>query len=279
MSPETIITVLNYLLSVSYIIVIVLYGIKFFTRESEQQKPFKITSVGLKWLVFLQFSYLAIRSFEYNHAPITSIFELMTLIAFGITVTYIYIEYKTGVRQSGFFILLIAGIFQIISTIFIREITEINPVLRSWLLGVHVSTALIGYSAIIISGIYGFLYLTMYWHIKSNKPSNFYIKLPSLQLLEKLTANSIKFGFVFLTITIIIGAVWLLSAIEDFSYADPKLISTLAVWIIYLLGYISIKIYRTQSRTTMKLAVVGFVFTVFSILVVNFVFQSFHRFY
>jgi ABC-type transport system involved in cytochrome c biogenesis permease subunit len=278
MIPEIVIHVLNYLLAISYIVCTVLYGMHFFAKSSDPGN-YSLTRFGLRFLIILQFLYFVARGVDYGHAPITTPFELMTLLAFGITLTYLYIEYKTGVTQTGFFILLIAAIFQIVSTIFITELPEINPVLKSWLLGVHVATALVGYSAIIISGIYGFLYLKMYTHIKSNKPSNFYKKLPSLHLLEKLAANSIKFGFLFLSVTMIIGGIWLPSAIENFSLADPKLISTFVVWITYLLGYISIKIYRTQSRTTMKLALLGFVLAVCSILVVNFVFQSFHRFY
>lgn len=285
MIPEILITILNYLLAISYVVCTLLYGKHFFSRESaplkkdKNETTGKLTTVGLRFLVVLQFIYFVARGIDYKHAPITTPFELMTLLAFGIIITYLYIERKTGVTQTGFFILLIATVFQIISTIFIKELAEINPVLKSWLLGVHVSTALVGYSAIIISGIYGFLYLKMYTHIKSNKPSNFYKKLPSLHLLEKLATNSIIFGFVFLTITIVIGVIWLPIAIKDFSYADPKLLATFSVWLIYLLGYISIKIYRTESRTTMKLALLGFVFAVFSILIVNFVFESFHRFH
>ncbi len=276
MIPEIIINLLNYLLAITYVVCTVIYGKHFFSKTNTDGKQ---TIVSLRILVLTQFLYFAARGIDFKHAPITTPFELMTLLAFGILVTYLYIEYKTGVTQTGFFILIIATVFQLVSTIFIKELAEINPVLKSWLLGVHVSTALVGYSAIIISGIYGFLYLMMYRHIKGNKPSNFYKKLPSLYLLEKLAANSIIFGFTFLTITIVIGAIWLPSAIKDFSYADPKLVATFFVWVIYLLGYISIKIYRTQSRTTMKLALIGFVLAVFSILIVNFVFDSFHRFY
>jgi ABC-type transport system involved in cytochrome c biogenesis permease subunit len=279
MSAVLIINILNYLLALSFIAGIAAYGKVFFSPEQSTEKMRKTASLFLKLIIFVHIVYFAVRSITYHHAPITNPFELMTLLAFGLTVTYFYIEYKTGVYQTGFFILLIAGIFQIVSTILIRELAEINPVLKSWLLGVHVSTALVGYSAIILSGIYGYLYLNMYRSIKQNKPSNFYKKLPSLHLLEKLAASSIQFGFFFLTFTILIGIIWLPLAIKEFSYTDPKLIATLVVWIVYALGFASIKIYRTQSKTTMKLALLGFIFAMCSVFVVNFVFESFHKFY
>lgn len=280
MSQDIVISILSYVLAISYVVSIVFYGIAFFSKDTEKTETYsKKSKLLIRGVIILHIIYFIIRSIDYKHAPITSIFELLTLLAFSLTITYIYIELKTKVYQTGFFILLIAGIFQIISTLFIQELKEINPVLRSWLLGVHVSTALIGYSAIMISGIYGFLYLMMYKSIKSNNPSNFYRKLPSLQLLEKLAAYAIKFGFVFLTITILIGAIWLPSAIDNFSYADPKLIVTFMIWVVYALGFTSIKIYRTQSKTTMTLAFLGFVFAFVSMLILNFLFTSFHRFY
>jgi ABC-type transport system involved in cytochrome c biogenesis permease subunit len=278
MIPEIIIDILNYLLAIGYIFCTFIYGKHFFSKGKEEQSGLN-PSIYLRSLIILQIVYFAARSISYEHSPITTPFELMTVLAFGIIITYWYIERKTGVTETGFFILAIAAVFQIVSSIFIRELPEINPVLRSWLLGVHVSAALVGYSAIIISGIYGYLYLKMYNHIKSNKPSNFYKKLPSLHLLESLAKTSIKFGFFFLTITIIIGVIWLPNAVESFSYTDPKLLATLSIWIVYLLGYLSIRIYRTPSRTTMKLALVGFVIAIISIFMVNFVFESFHKFY
>lgn len=280
MSIDLIISLLSYLLAAGYIIGITFYGITFFSKSSGKTDIYGSKSrLIIKLVILLHILYFIIRSVHYKHAPITGVFELLTLLAFSLTITYVYIEIRTKVYQTGFFILLIAGIFQIISTLYIQELKEINPVLRSWLLGVHVSTALIGYSAIMISGIYGFLYLMMYSSIKKNNPSNFYKKLPSLQLLERLAANAIKFGFVFLTTTILIGAIWLPSAIDDFSYSDPKLIVTFMIWVVYGLGYTSIKIYRTQSKTTMTLALLGFVFAFVSILILNFLFTSFHRFY
>jgi ABC-type transport system involved in cytochrome c biogenesis permease subunit len=103
---------------------------------------------------------------KYGHPPITNIFEILTLLAFSITISYLYIEFRTNVRDTGFFILIIAGILQTISSIFIEELKEINPVLKNWILGFHVTSAMIGYSAITVSGIYGFLYILLYNQIK-----------------------------------------------------------------------------------------------------------------
>src|SRR5205809_1102988 len=104
MIPEIVITVLNYLLAISYVICTIIYGKHFFSKDKNDPTG-KLTSVGLKFLVVLQIIYFAARGIDYKHAPITTPFELITLLAFGITITYLYIERKTGVTQTGFFIL------------------------------------------------------------------------------------------------------------------------------------------------------------------------------
>jgi ABC-type transport system involved in cytochrome c biogenesis permease subunit len=275
-----IVEILNIILPVLYTLAVVCYGVSFFRKNIVKSK----TACFIKRpviisIIVLQFIYFALRSLEYHHAPITSSYEIMTLLAFSITITYFYIEMKTGIVDTGFFILVIAGILQIISSIFIKEITEINPVLKNWLLGFHVSFALIGYSAITIAGIYGFLYLMLYKNLKQNQLGAFYKRLPSLQLMEKLSYNALVFGCLFLAMTLIIGFIWLPKAIQDFSYADPKLVSTVVIWLIYTWVIISKRTGRMQSKTVMTIAFYGFIFAIFSVAIVNIFLTSFHRFY
>ncbi|MGA2668964.1 MAG: cytochrome c biogenesis protein CcsA [Ignavibacteria bacterium] len=274
------IELLNIFLPVVYVLTISIYGICFFSKKgTDSSSLYSYRRVLLVSLILLQAVYFIVRSLHFGHPPITTIFEIFTLLSFSITLSYLYIEFKTNVRDTGFFILLIAGILQIISSIFIEELKEINPVLKNWLLGFHVTSAMIGYSAITVSGIYGFLYILLYNQIKENRFGSVYKRLPSLHLLEQLAFSAITFGFIFLTLTIIIGVVWLPRAIKDFSYFDPKLITTLIIWLLYTLGFLSRKLGNFKSKTIMTLAFGGFIFTIISITVVNVFLSSFHKFY
>lgn len=199
--------------------------------------------------------------------------------SFGLVLTYLYIELKTKETDTGFFIMLTAGLLEIISFAFIEELKDIKPVLRTWILGIHVSAAIIGYSGIIMSGIYGFLYLRLYKKIKRNRVDSFFKKLPSLKLLSTLTRSSISFGFIFFTFTIVQGFIWLPKAIDNFSYLDPKLISSTIIWFLYLGGYIGILTKRFRINTLMRLALAGAVFSVLSMMFVNIFLKSFHNFY
>jgi len=273
------IEILNNILPVLYGIIIIFYGVAFFSKKegflvdiSKYRSPFFII------ILLVHTFYFGLRIFIYKHAPITTSYEILTLLAFSITLNYLFIEVKTNVRETGFFILIIAGIVQFISTLFIQELHDINPVLKNYLLGFHVAFILIGYSAITISGIYGFLYILLYRAIKGNKFGQFYKRLPSLHLLEELTYSALKFGFLFLTLTILIGLIWLPHSVDNFSYSDPKLLATFIVWTLYAIGFIGKTLGNFQSKTLMKMAFAGFIYTMLSVAFVNIFLSSFHKF-
>ena len=206
-------------------------------------------------------------------------FELFSLIAFTIGFAYAYIELRTKITSTGYFILILPFFFQLFSSIFIKEIPEIPEILRSNLLGFHVTSALLGYAAIAISGVYGFLYLMLYRDIKSRQFGVIYKRLPNLEMLERMSFTATVFGFILLTIAIIVGLIWLPRISVDISYADPKLFGTFAIWLIYAIGLTAKRLIGWQGRRMMVLSVFGFTLIIFSMTIINIFFSEFHKFY
>ncbi|HTX18106.1 MAG TPA: cytochrome c biogenesis protein CcsA [Bacteroidota bacterium] len=250
---------------------------KAFFRDSVTAKRAK-TPLLTSTLV-LHLIYLLLRTELFNHPPITTIFEIMSIIAFSIAGAYAFIEFITKVKNTGYFILNLAFIFQTLSSCFIVSLSQVNPVLRSHLLGIHVSSALLGYAAIAISAVYGFLYLMLYHHIKSSQFGVIYEKLPNLETLERMSMMSIVFGFCFLTVAIGVGLFWLPRAFEHFSYFDPKLIGTVFIWAMYGLGIVAKRTVGWQGRKIMVLSIIGFAVALFSLTIINVYFSGFHKFY
>jgi ABC-type transport system involved in cytochrome c biogenesis permease subunit len=252
------------------------YAFAFF-RESpvlERLKtPFLIVTV------LLHFLYLALRTAQFDHPPITSVFEIMTLLAWSIALAYLYIEVRTRTRSTGFIILTLPLVFQIISSLFIRNILEIPVYLHSLVLGFHVSAALIGYTAISLSAAYGLLYLLLYHEIKSSRLGVIYARLPSLEKLETMSHKAEAFGFVMLSVAIVIGIVWLPRVFLEFSYWDPKLVGTLVIWALYAAGLSAKRLLGWQGKKTMVIAVLGFGFVLLGMTVINLYLSRFHSFH
>ncbi|MFA6542662.1 MAG: cytochrome c biogenesis protein CcsA, partial [Bacteroidota bacterium] len=229
--------------------------------------------------IFLHAVYLFLRTEEFDHPPITTIYEIMTLISFAIAVVYVMIEFVINVKGTGFFILLLSFLFQLISSIFIADLLEVKSVLRNKFLGVHVSSALIGYVGLALAAMYGFLYLMLYHNIKAKRFNAYYTKLPNLEILERMTTISITIGFIFLGIAIAIGMVWLPKAFEKFTYLDPKLLITICIWVIYGIGLMAKRYKGLTGRRFMMLAISGFVVALISLTFGNLYFTDFHNFY
>lgn len=227
----------------------------------------------------IHLSYLLLRTVEFAHPPVTTIFELLTVISFSVALAYLVIEIRSKVRETGYFILNIAFLFQLLSSFFIKDLVEVPEVLRSPLFGLHVSAALIGYAAVTISAVYGFLYLMLYHEIKSSRFGVIYKKLPNLETLEHLSYSAIKMAFFLLGFAIIIGIIWMPRAFASVSYTDPKLIGTVLIWALYGVGIIAKRTGEWKGRKVMILSVAGFAITISSMVIINVFFSGFHRFY
>ncbi len=267
---------LNILLPILYITTFIFYYVDF-------MKGGKVVANSKRLLLFLtlitHLFYMLFRTLYFEHPPITNVFEIFTVLAFAIGFSYFMLELVTDIRGTGLFIIIISILFQTISSFFIQDLVQVRDVLKSNLLGIHVFSALLGYSAITISAVYGFLYLILYKEIKLNKFGLVFNRLPSLEVLELLSFYSAVIGFILLTIAIIIGIIWLPKAFPDFSYIDPKLIGTSIVWILYGTGITSKLFGKWRGKKVVTLSIIGFIIAIASTMLTNFLAQSFHSFY
>lgn len=276
MDIVTLVDVLVVAMPLLYAFLVGIYAVSFFRNApaiTRLKTPALLCTVGLHII------YIAVRTVAFDHPPITTVFEIMTMLAVCISIAYTYIELRTKASNTGMFILLLAFVFQLVSSLYIKDLTEIAPILRSRLLGFHVSTALLGYTAISLSAVYGFLYLMLYREIKSSSFGLIYNKLPNLEMLEKMSSKSEIFGFIMLTVAIAIGLIWLPKAFDSFSYLDPKLIGTMTVWALYAISLAAKRKLGWQGRKMMIVSLIAFGFVFLSMTVINMYMSGFHSFY
>ncbi len=252
------------------------YGIAFFGKGGAVKR---LTRPYIALLLVLHIVYLGMRTIAFDHPPITSVFEIMTLLAAAMTMAYLYIEFRTNIRNTGFFILILSLVFQTVSSLFIKDLTVIPEYLHSKVLGFHVSAALLGYTGISLAAVYGLLYLMLYHEIKSSRFGVIYSRLPDLETLESMSHRAEVFGFVTLSVAMMIGLFWLPRVFREFSYFDPKLVGTFAVWVLYAIGLTAKRTLGWQGRKTMILSLVGFAFVFLSMTVTNIYLSSFHTFH
>jgi len=267
--------IMSYWLLLLYFITFLSYTYNFFADKKILRN---IKRIFLFITLLFHAAYLVERTMFLGHLPIVTQHETYTLLAFSIGFTYFVIELLSDIRGTGSFILIFALFFQIKSSLFIQDNYVVNSILENYPLGTHVITAILGFTAISISAAYALMYLLLYKNIKTNKFSVIFERLPNLEILEQLNFYSIIIGFILLTIAIILGFAWLPSAFPNFNYLDPKIISTLFVWLIYGIGIILKSRKNIIGKKFAKFSIYGFLFSILSLLLTNTILSGFHDF-
>lgn len=266
---------LNYSLPVLYAVIFSVYLVDFF-----KDKPVlhNVKRIFLFVTLIIHTVYLLLWTIHFDHPPITTKFEIFTVLACSVAFSYFLIELSSDIRATGSFIILFSLVFQTISSIFIQDLIDVPAVLKNRLLGLHVISALFGYAGITISAVYAILFTVQYKKIKLNQFGLIFNRLPSLEMLEKLAVNSVIVGFALLTIAILIGTIWLPSAFPNFSLLDPKLLSTAVVWLIYGVGIITRYTTGLYGKKFMIYSITGFVAALIALSTTGILGSSFHQF-
>ena len=267
------IALLNTLLPIGYAVVAMSYSIEFF-RQDPFAKRVNVPLLG--GLVGLHAVYLGLRMFLYQHIPLASFYEVLTSIAFALAVVYLIIETTLKDQRTGMFVLTFGFGFQTVASAFMTDTFEFPEVLRSPLFGVHTGAAVLGYTSFAVSAIYGVLYLLLYHDLKASRFGLVYQRLPSLDVLARMSLQAAVMGVVFLTTTISIGILWAAQKFPGF-HSDPKFVTTVIVWLVYVGAIASHYGLKWDGRRTIYVSLFGFVFMVLSMFLVQ-VLPSFHGF-
>ncbi|MBD3334575.1 MAG: hypothetical protein GF355_03580 [Candidatus Eisenbacteria bacterium] len=273
-SMENVLSFLNHLLPVLYAAAWVNYSVYFVRDDPFAQRtatPFLLATAGIHIL------YIGVLVIAYRHHPMADVFEILSVVALAMSLVYLTVEWRTGNKATGVFILPVVCILQFISSVWISPVAEIDPFLDDVRFGLHSGTVALGYSAFFLAAVYGFMYHLMYRALRRKKFGRIFERLPSLDVLARMTRGATLVGFIFLSLAIAFGISWASGLIPRYYY-DPKFITTLLVWLVYGFALLSHYVLRWTGRRVVQMSLVGFAVMVAAILIVNLFLPSFHRF-
>ena len=207
---------------------------------------------------------LVVRGIGAGRLPMTNQYEFATSFAWGLCLVSLIFVWKYKFQVLGAFstpvIFLIIGYAAMQS----RDVLELMPALRSSWLGFHVSTAIIAYGAFGVSFALGIIYL-----LRDRLGSFLDAHIPSSARLDQIAYRSVSLGLLFLTFTIVTGAIWAERAWGSYWSWDPKETWSLITWIIYML-YLHMRMRRgLKGRAAAIFAIIGFICVLFTYIGVN----------
>ena len=209
---------------------------------------------------------LVCRGIGAGRLPLTNQYGFATSFAWGLSLVSLIFIIRYKFPVLGAFaapvIFLIIGYAAMQS----KDVKPLMPSLRSNWLGFHVSTAIIAYGAFGVSFVVSVIFLLR----NRMKASGFLDQhIPNREKLDMLSYRSVSLGLLFLTFTIITGAIWAERAWGSYWSWDPKETWSLVTWIIYAV-YLHLRLRRGwQGRAAAIFAVVGFICVLFTYLGVN----------
>ena len=219
-----------------------------------------------------------IRYFEAGHFPITNLHESLSIFAWITILFYLFYEYKYDMPSLGSFILPFSSISLVYAAIVPMEIKPLNPALQSAWLSIHAAFAFIGYGAFALAFCVAIMYLIQERQLKKKKLGPFYYRLPALDLLDYIEHKSLIIGFPCLTIAIITGSMWASKAWGTYWSWDPKETWSLITWLIYNAIIHSRIGLGWRGKKASYLAIIGFIFVLFTFFGVNLLLKGLHSY-
>jgi ABC-type uncharacterized transport system permease subunit len=265
---------LNVLLPVLYAVAALVYALDFFRGDplARTGRRFALGSV-----LALHALYLVLRTVAYEHPPMASMFEVVSVVAFAVAIVYLYVEYRSRDHRTGMFFVTFSLVLQTLSSAFIPFGADFPAVLRSPLFGIHTGSAVLGYAAFAVSAIYGVLYLALYHDLKASRFGVIYRRLPSLETLVRMSVGAAALGLGCLAFTIVFGVLWAVREFPEF-HRDPKFVLSVLVWSVYAIAVARHGASGARARRTIYLFLFGFTCMIASAAAAAFWLHSFHGF-
>ena len=200
---------------------------------------------------------LTFRTIVVGHGPFANMYEFSIAFAWGVLAMYLYFEHRYHQRVLGLIALPIALAMLIYATTIPSTADPLVPALQNnLLLTVHVAVAIVAYGTFSVAFAAAVLYLI--------QPAGGRRGLPKPVLLDEISYRAVVIGFPFLTLVIVLGAVWADVAWGSYWSWDPKETASLVTWLIYG-AYLHARVVRGwRGSRSAWLLIAGFGATLFT---------------
>lgn len=230
--------------------------------------------IGLRWAESYRMGY--------GHIPLADMYESLVFASWAIMIIYLVFERRIRLRTLG----VLPALFSFLAMAYASfskgvdsKIQPLVPALKSnWLIA-HVVTCFLGYSAFAVSFGLSALYLAKKKYGGEMEAQNGALALlPGVSQLEWFNYQMVLFGFLWLSVGIITGAVWANSAWGTYWSWDPKETWSLITWLIYAAVLHARNLKGWKGEKTAWLSMIGFGCVLFTYFGVNFLLSGLHSY-
>ena len=225
--------------------------------------------------LFIHTAAIVVRGIAAGRLPLTNQYEFASAFAWGLSLVSLLFIVKFKFPVLGAFAAPVTFLIIGYAAMQSKTIHSLMPALKSGWLGVHVSTAIIAYGSFGVSFVLSIIFLLR----DKLKDRGFLDQhIPNKEKLDLISYRSAALGMLFLTFTMITGAIWAERAWGSYWSWDPKETWSLVTWIVYAV-YLHLRIRRGWSgRSAAIFAVIGFICVMFTYVGVNTLLPGVHSY-
>ncbi len=181
----------------------------------------------------LQGAGLVVRSIEIGTFAITTFPEQVSFFALVLAGVYLLTQVRFRLDVLAAVVGPIGFIGVLAALVAHGGAPDPPPELRSPWLFVHVTLAYLGNAAFALACLVSLVYLWEERQLKAHSVGRFLWRLPSLERLDTVNFKFLIWGFVLLTLSIVIGVLWAELYFGRFWSWEPRTIWTMIIWVIY----------------------------------------------
>jgi cytochrome c-type biogenesis protein CcsB len=240
---------------------LVLYGVGTFllvpsvADRRPSISPASLAALGLGLLAHA--GSIALEAARIHRLPVTDVRSALSFYALLVTVAFFCLYLRYRITSLGLFMLPFVFVLTLISAFRPVRPFDLSAFRGGWL-AVHISSAILGYTALFLTFVAAVMYLMQEKELKSKTPRAFYYRLPSLELCDEIYYRSLLFGLPLLTLGILTGFIWASRTWKGPWEFDPKILASLLSWLIYLVLFSTRVSGAWRGRRAAYVAIFGF---------------------
>ena len=245
----------------------------------KQKKPAYRWAYRILWAGFICHTlFLGHQYYTMGVAPVLTMKAALSFFSWTITGAYLILHLKFRLMILGSFVAPLAAFLMIISSAMSGFEVNIKPIFRSLWLTIHVGTIFTGNGIFALAFMAAIMYLIQERQIKKKKLGSFYNRLPSLDTLDSINHYALIYGFPFMTIGMITGAVYAQYALGSYWRWDPKEVWSLITWLFYATILHQRLTVGWQGKKAAVMSILAFLVLISSLIGTNLWLSDYHSF-
>ena len=202
----------------------------------------------------------------------------MSLFGWLLALTYVSLELLHRQRSVGAFVLPFVLAFFLFAQLSPPDRLAAPPA-TGVAFAFHVTLSILAYAAFGLSCVLSLIYLGEQRLLHEHRVGDVIWRLPSLDLLDRMSQSSVLVGLISIAIGTALGFVWVDRLTGKVWHYDPKYVVTLLVLVAYVFYLRLARNPSWRGARASQLCIFNFAIVIFSFTVVNLFFSHAHRYF